>query len=88
MENILVYKPRRGSIAEMVLAVKSANPDLSPSEVQKVVSLRHPAGSVSLSHVQRTLDLGNVRQRIQRIPARNNDAIKQRFQDFLDTVFD
>lgn len=88
-----VYTPRRGTVAEMILAVKQANPDLSAKEVQTVVSLRHPAQSVSLSHVQRTLDLGKIRPRIRRIPVKqgiknpNVKYIEERFKDFLDEVF-
>lgn len=88
-----VYTPRRGTVAEMILAVKQANPDLSAKEVQQVVSLRHPAQSVSLSHVQRTLDLGKIRPRIRRIPVKqgiknpNVKYIEERFKDFLDEVF-
>lgn len=84
------YRPRKGTIAEMILSVKASNPNLSPAEIQRVVSLRHPAGNVSMSHVHRILGHVPAKQSIKIVPSNGQKNFKKilerNLKNFLDEI--
>ena len=82
------YTPRRGTIAEMILAVQKSNPNLSPTELRRVVAMRHAAGEVSMSHVYRSLKQSMKKPVVRQNQEKKNLAatLEKNFKKLIESI--